>query len=511
MKNVYDQVSLFYNSEPMDLVSIKREWVESFLRYKAWQGAADSELRKLWQSIQLFIIYLQYADNEDLDELTEQDYVLLIEWLSTHVKGFKMSLKNARDFFAVLIEFQQHLVSRRIMSDCTEVERAASNIAGGKKLKLTKLLPSRDLALLSDDLNTVFTDPAVQNQEMAKVIGETVEHLMIKLGTYYQQDDFNEDFDRALYLYTGPLENIPDDGKEEFWLGFWDYFLFDYHLLANDNTPLAHFYQTFSERLSNEERQILNDLQSAQFTVFYVERILNQDWVECVNLFTNERFELPFLFDYNSLKKLLFYGHIFSQGMIVINYVTSIEVSKNLRRRIREEVLRQKRVFEIQKPGVDLISFFKRHALVVRHTIDILVTLAKVNVISNSQIERIFPKAVLSREPHAGVIQRLKRIYASYGFSKHDAELIQAMWHDLCQLTDIIVRKPEVWVAVLLYSYAQINYLNNVTVESLAADMHISEASIYKNKNKLSRILELKPFDPRYLGEEGFVVSLFMP
>lgn len=510
MKNVYDQVHLFYNKEVTDETIVKREWVEGFFRYKAWQGVVDEELQTIWQSIQLFIIYLQYSDNDEIEALSVQDCSLLVEWLSVHVKGFKLSLSNVRKFFTILIEFYKYLVARHIIHSADEIEHAANEISGGETLRLLKPVTT-DLPLFVENMNVASDELSFKSRETAKMIGETVEQLMVKLGTYFQQENFNEDFDRALYLYTGPLETVPDDEREEFWLGFWDYFLFDYHLLREDISPLAHFYKVFSGSLSQEEQQILHDLQSSHFTVFYIDRVINQDWVECVDLFTEEKFELPFLFEYNSLKKLLFYGHIFSQGMIVINYVTSIEVSANLRRRIREEILRQKVVFERQQATATLEDFFKRHALVVRHTIDILVTLAKVNVIPAMQLEREFPKSNEIRKTNPAVIKMMEEKFSQFGFSKHDCTLMQNMWHDYCQFTTAHVRKPEVWVAAVFYSYSHVNYLNNISVDKLAKNLEISTSSIYTYKNRLYKILELETFDPRYLNEEGFVISLFLP
>jgi hypothetical protein len=347
--------------------------------------------------------------------------------------------------------------------------------------------------------------------DVAHLVGEMVEQLMNKLGSYFQHEDFNEDFERALYLYTGPLESVPEEGQEEFWLGFWDYFLFDYHLLQDDTTPLLHFNTVYGEKLTADEKRILEDLLSAQFTVFYVNRVKNHDWVECVNLFTDEKFELPFLFDFSSLKKMLFFGHVFSRGLMMVNYVTSMEVSARLRRRIKEEVIRQHKVYQIQTPRASMEDFFTRHALVVRHTIDILVTLAKVNVTPAAQLERVYPPVVQARTPNGEVMEWITRAAADYNFSQHDIKLMRQLWFDFNQRDKVIVRKPAVWAAAVMYAYIKLNFSNHFHLDEIARHFDIATTGVRTNCHRIYEQLQLEAFDPRYLSEDGFVFSLFMP
>ena len=92
----------------------------------------------------------------------------------------------------------------------------------------------------------------------------------------------------------------------DFWIGFWDYFLFDYHLRQDDQTPVAHYLQG-KHRLTRVEKTLLMNLSAAQFSVFYIQRVVDGSWVECVNLLTDEVFRMPYPeFDYKMMKKLLF-------------------------------------------------------------------------------------------------------------------------------------------------------------------------------------------------------------
>ena len=510
-KNVYDQVENFYSQDLLWEPVIKQEWVEGFLRQKAWQGLDDNRLKELWKQIELFIMYLNYADNDDLNEITVAEYSFAIEWLGERVSGFKATLKRVQHLFNALIDFYSYLFDKKLINDINEITEAAQKIAGGKKLTLIKSgLRVDNFRLVEDDVDQLTGFDADFNQHLGGIIGEAIEGLMLKLGKYFHKEDFAEDFERALYLYIGPFERVPEEGKDEFWLGFWDYFLFDYHLVESDVKPLEYFNMVYGEKLGIEESRILKELLNSKFTVFYIKKILSPSSVECVNLFTDEVFTLPLLdFDYKSLKKLLFFGHIFPTGLVMINYLSSVEISANLRRRIKDEVIRQTEIFAVQKPDGTLEDFFNRHALVFRHTVKILVTLSKVNVTSRIHLGRSYPIVEDKRVPNQTVIKLLHELALTHAFSLHDQKLLEKMWYDFSQLAEIIVRKPATWAGAIFYAYAEVNSTKHVLVKEIADQLEISSTIIYKNGKQVEQVLQLQVFDPRYLSEEGFVISLF--
>ncbi|MBP2645364.1 MAG: hypothetical protein H6Q75_804 [Firmicutes bacterium] len=504
MKNVYEEVGYFYEKETEEDLPISREWVEGYLRQNAWQGATDEELREIWHNIKMFLKYLEHTNADYLEEIPYQEYSRVIEWLAGHVKGFKATLKPVRRFFNVLLDFYRHLALKKVLADTTELEQAAKEIAGGDKVKLIdtgNLLFSRSSSLLAE--------------EFVNVVGEVVEGLMMKLGNFFQQKEFNEDFQRALFLFAGPLNPIPEPEPGEFnmfWQEFWDYFLFDYRLLSNDEKPIKEFAQSSWNEFSVEERQVMEDLLHTEFTVFTVNRVLNPEWVECVNVFTDEVFNLPHPdFDYKGMKKMLFFGHVFSRETLLVNCITSIKLSANLCRRIKEETLRQKAIFDVQQPGATWAEFFGRHALAFRHTVDVLLNMAKLNVTPFDQMERTFPVIVQQREANEEVRKLFRDIMPEYGFSKHDQVLADRLWNDYCQMSPVMVRKAGAWAAAVIFSYALLNSPQGISAEKLASDLGVSTSSVYTNRDKLFKVLELVKYDPRYLSAEGLIYSLFTP
>ena len=508
---MYDQVQNFYHEDVAWEPIIKQDWVEGFLRQKAWQGMSDEKLKDLWYQIQIFIIYLNHADHDELEEITIPEYSLAIEWLVEHIVNFKATLKRVRHLFNVLIEFYTYLFAKKIIDNIDEIKHAERKITGGKKLNLiTDGLMMEDLRLIEGTIRNENDLADEGGYELGGMINEAAEGLMLKLGKYFHKENFSEDFERALYLYIGPFERMPEEAEDTFWLGFWDYFLFDYHLLESDIRPLEFFKNAYSEKLSADEYRILRELMNSKFTVFYINKIVNQSSVECVNLFTGETFGLPILdFDYRSLKNLLFFGHIFPTGLVMINYLTSVEISINLRRRIKDEVMRQKEIFAIQHPNATLEDFFNRHALVLRHTVRILLTLSKVNVTSVTQLERSYPVVEARRLPNQAVIDVLHELVVAHGFSLHDQRLLEKMWYDFSQLNVTKVRKPTTWAGAVFYAYAEVNSIDSIIAKNLADHLHVSTASLNKNRKQVDDVLQLQIFDARYLSEEGFVISLF--
>lgn len=509
MKNVYEAVRVFFEEDSLPEPSIiDREWIEGFLRQQAWSGSTDQELRQIWEQLKALQIYLSCTYHQSLDEVEADDYADAIRWLGLHVESFKVNLKNARYFLAVLDSFYQYLFSRKLISDYPELRAATARIVGGKRLNLT---------LQYDDLHGVDIGAANPYASIFAGAGDTAATLgkiMMKLGSYFQHKDHDEDFHRALYLYIGPFRAMPPldvDSFSDFWIGFWDYFLFDYHMRQDDLSPVKHYLRS-KNRLTSVEKALLKQISEARYVVFYIQRIIDSEWVECVDLFTEEQFRLPYPgFDNKAMKRLLFFGHIFGQGVFTTNYITSVEVSAILRQRIKQEALRLKTLFTVQQPNATWADFLARHSLAIRHTIILLTTFAKLNVTADTDFSDLPAVQPVddTRKPDPQVLQQLKELMPNYGFSIHDIVLAESMWRDFSQVSDVKIRKSGAWTAAVISCYAMVNSPLAVTVEKLAEDCGVSAATIYTNRRRIASGLALRRHDPRYLSEEGIILLLY--
>ena len=64
MKNVYEAVRNFYTDKSNNNQVLKKDWVEGYMRQKAWQGASDGDLQNEWRYIEAFARYLQSDEGE---------------------------------------------------------------------------------------------------------------------------------------------------------------------------------------------------------------------------------------------------------------------------------------------------------------------------------------------------------------------------------------------------------------------------------------------------------------
>ncbi|MDU4960536.1 MAG: hypothetical protein E6X17_07720 [Sporomusaceae bacterium] len=507
MKNVYEAVQVFFEEELTEQSIIAQEWIERFLRRKAWSGLTDKQLQQLWKEIQALQIYLSYTHYQSLDELTAEDYADAVLWLDLNSSEFRANLKSVRHFFAVLDEFYRYLAGRGLIADLSALQSATRQIVGGKRLNLS-------ISRVADAYRPLDRSEGEDDSPMLpaeEALPEVLEKVMLKMGSYFQREEYDAEFHRALYLYVGPLQSLPvfeDSQFSEFWIGFWDYFLFDYHLRADDLSPVTHYLRSKS-RLSEPEKVVLRQLSQARYKVFFIQRIIDAEWVECVDLFTEASFRLPYPeFDNRMMKRLLFFGHVFDDGSFATNYIASIEISTNLRRRVRQEVVRLKELFSIQKPGASWDEFIGRHCLAVRHTITLLTSFAKLNVTAQLPLPAAAPMAKdAAADPR--VTEQLGRLMPKYGFSVYDISLAQAMWRDFSGVSSVKPRKSGSWAAAVISCYAMLNSPLTMPVETLAAESGVSAATVYGNRRRLAAALGLVRHDPRYLSEEGFLLLLY--
>ena len=113
-------------------------------------------------------------------------------------------------------------------------------------------------------------------------------------------------------------------------------------------------------------------------------------------------------------------------------------------------------MLEIQQPGATWDEFIKRHSNAVRHTIELLNTWARVNVTSYEHIERSFPQPEGDVKPiNSEVLTLIDSRMLEFGYSIHDVKLTQKLWSDFSQLYSINIRKPVIWAAAAIYTFAK--------------------------------------------------------
>ena len=504
MNNVYDGVRLFFKNNTFKKDFLNQHLIDDFLRKKAWEGKIEQELAAYWFIIEMFMKYIKENDIKSLNELVKDDYLKLFLWIpvASPKLDYEITFTTVNKLLKNLIDFHKFLKSKKSIFSLDEIYSAQDVLFRDKGLKSIK-----DEILSEENTDSSYDELGFPD-ELAYKVNVLIESLINNIGSYYQSNKFNRDFNRAINIYTGPINDLGDEEDEEFWLGFWDYFLFDYHLIRTNETPLMHFAAKNYYDIDKLQQKIMRDLLKAKFTVFYITKILNDNLVECIDLFTDETFKMPMPeFGINEYKNLLFYGHINYSGFVMLNYISSIKVSPILRKRIKEEVLKVANLYFKQEPTATLSHFFVKHSVVVRHIVYILLTLAKVNVVSlvdNNTMETIDKKI----QPNLNVTKLLEKTATKLAVSQNDLELMRKIWYDFSQLYNSNINEPNFLAVAVIYIFFKINDIIDIEFENIFNQYKY--AQIYDNIDVIMKELNLQKFDLRYLSEEGYVLSLYL-
>ena len=509
MANVYEKMTKFYAQEMPDALSpIQQNNLDKFFRRLAWQGKNENELQKDWEIVRetVFLMYKTgrtWPFDLDLEDIWEIVYRATVDHKVPLTEG------NFVRVFEILTSFFLFLVTPLDQDYIKEfLDKAKRDFYFEDKFSP----PERPFPELFD---RGLGAPESMTDEEVDGLNDVMDDLMDSMRGYYSQNYFSGDVLRAtmLFLNNNPEEmnNISREENNDAWYGFWDYFLFDYHLLEDDMTPIRHFYLHNKNVLNETERGIIGDLLRVKFTVFFIEGYVD-DCVMCRDLFTDETIELPTpeipILDY---KQVLFCGHLRTRGVMLLNYVSLYTASPRLRKRIKSEVIRQYDLFRLQKPMAKPGEFFYRHAAAVRHTLNILCSYARLNVVSNQPPPKRIEPPPNVKISYERTVLRLRYLAKNLGLSANALNLLGKLYEDFVycsDMTEIKKRRIETLLA-MIYVYATLNFgETNFLVPHLTA-FGVKMKTLLARAEEIRNILNLKSFDPRYAAEEGFVISLY--
>lgn len=506
MGNVYSLVEHFYEENSAAEQIIPQDAVEAYLRRNAWHGADDDELKRLWGVISLLITYVDQLDLYSLAALTVYDYQEIIYRYANERADFMLAEADINKFFAVADKFYEYLQRTRNTEDYRLGLTAAKEALyeGGYFF-----LPDRRDG---DEFYSSLEHLEEVSPETMQRLNIMLDELLHRIDEYYKKPAFRRDMDRAVVMYAGPEYNngeaIPEDERQNFWLGFWDFFLFDYHLIGSDAVPLRYYYEHERSNLSTSEQDILRDLLRSRFTVFRIETV-GEDYVSCRNFFTGEVFELPVpelaLGNYNHC---ILFGHIHSHGVMLLNYITTLTASPKLQKRMRDVVLRQFNLFKFQQPQAEIADFFARHGGVVRHTLQVMAGYAQLNVLKSRDVGQPIPENSDVAEAFKEDIDMLRRVASHVGFSAHEIKLLVKFFVDYLTVS-ALDKTDDILITAILLEFAQINGVDLSGQSEIFELLGIDSESVWSYMRKIHDALSCEIFDPRYLTEEAFIKSLY--
>ena len=512
MNNVYALVEHFYENNVDAEPILAQDFLEKYLRKHAWQGADDRALQRIWAAIRMLITYIEQMHLYSFSSLTVYDYQEILYRLAQSDADFELSEADVNSFFDIVADFYDYYHTKYEDEDeLVYLQDARASVYENGKFTMP---PRRS----QDEFYSSLNHQENVTEEDVDKLNAMLDDLLHRVGTYFHGKAFLRDMNRALLLYSGPeYVNVPEEGsltaeQEAYWLSFWDYFLFDYHMIETDEIPLRYFFQHEKARLTITEQDIIRDLLQAKFTVFYVEGV-QDDFVTCCNLFTDERIDLPdpdWMFP--DAEHMIFFGHLHARGVMMLNYVTSLPASDKLRRRMKDIILRQLDFFRCQKPDATLDDFFQRDAVAVRHTLNIMANFAQLNVVPLRKAPKPLPVNLDIRRSFEAEEQVLREVALKMGFSVFSTQLICKLFEDYISVADP-ASYPEEMPAIVtacLLCYGTINGLDFENIPELYDLFGADHEDIRRHIAALRQRLHCTRFDPRYLTEEGTVSSLYL-
>lgn len=503
MENVYDVVASFYWEEPDMEDIVSRKEVERFLRKRAWNGESAGVLLDTWFQLQALFDYVLTIPSMTLDDMTADEYSRAIQYIGDQTDD-PVTLEEAVDLFEVWHDFYKQLAEDNLIASLDALETAQMRMTAGEEIDYVEPVSFTDkVNMMQADLAYADPEPAEFNQ----FLGQLAEGLLLKMSAFFQQKEFSRDMERALYLYAGPYLDIVTDKDANFWQGFWDYFIFDYHLIKTDRTPITFFGEKMYNILDVEEQRLYSDWKEMRLTVFDVVRSSADDWVTCRDLFTEETFSLPksVVGRRESYDDRLFYGHIRINGVVMVNHIVAVEATEAVRRRIKSETLNQLSLFRHSHPSARLDDFFSRHAASVRHLIDILCQMRTLSAMSSMRSGDA--RTVGEQTISLALAKDIDAIVPT--LSLYDKRQLSKMCADYQSLAKPSLILDRTALIAMVCVFLTLNHSRFVTLqEAITGDFE--QADITAKQTIIEDELSIERFDARYLNEEGFIYSLFI-
>lgn len=511
--NVYALVYKFYRENDKARFILSQDLAEKYLRRLAWQGHGDQYLREVWGIIELLITYTDEQQLEYFGALSIFDYQELLYRYGEVHEDFHLEEKQVKQWLDRLREFYAFLYECGWQED---FEYFIKDVEESLYLDDAFSMPSRHSE--ADFYHRLDPESEESAENVARLNAE-LDSVLKKVSDYFRQEKYARDNERAMRIFCGPANDLPleeeqaGDEQSAFWLSYWDYFMFDYHLLADDRTPLRHYYEQEKHNLTSTAQDILRDLLHARFSVFEVVE-MQESMVKCRDLFTEEYMDLPMPeVGIVGIENFVFFGHIRTRGILMLNYITSVPASRRLRSRMKEVVLRQYELFKFQQPKADLEQFFLREAAAVRHILHVMSDYAQLNVVSLREM----PQKVEPHEELAAIfveeVRALEEIVKRIGFGAYACLLIRALFLDALSVTgdEKACRSmmPSLMTAVLLM-FIKVNGYDYTATPDLYYLFGSEKQETEEFYQELKAKLDVRVFDPRYLTEDGVVLSLYL-
>lgn len=510
--NVYDSVEDFYSHDEGWNMLLRQEYAEGFLRLEAWKGKENRDLYKMWDHITILCLYLGSAENF-LGDMTADDFVDCIAWCGRNVSEFTPDYTETKAFLETIENLFKYLRSKNAITQ---------ELAPSKALKL----------LLADNrMNIILPDGSFDEANISRYgrstpdvpakiflnIGARLQELLSALHHFFEKEYFRLDLDRAAFLYYGILmgserndESEEDENKE----GFWDYFLFDYHLLRSDKRPLDFFYEatclesgnSFDYSFAKRNKDVLEELCQARLTVFKIDGYNEDGAFECIDWLSGEKYALNMpLEDFENLDDALLLGHIFYNKSMIMNSVSCLKIGKVAQKRMFNILEECKKLYDVQDPGSNWAKFIERNPVLLRNMFLLYSAFVSLNDFNYEIKYNDYARAEI--DEHDLVCKKIEQMMEAYHFAKRDIALAVQLWSDFKVLAKREFRMPELWASAAICNFIKANGVYSYNDEKIAELCHnVPVGAMKRMAQEIWKTLDMSEHDPRYLNEEGLLL-----
>lgn len=517
MGNIFDLVADFYAQDEEWNTVLHQSHVENFLRTKLWQNASQEELCREWEHITVLCIFLGNSDNF-LGDMTRENFIDCVAWCARNVSDFLLTPERVGAFLDTMSEFYTHLHKKRVITSSSAPAEAKAKLLVNGELQM---LDANGHFLPRYERYNVYSTPDLPAKVFLN-IGERLDALLQALRQFFEDKRYKKDIERATFLYagilmTGVVQERP--GSEEYAQCFWDYFLFDYRMIANDKAPLQHFYDCMEDigfsTSGRVSRDVLLELLQAKLCFFTVQNRTEDGIYSCIDIFTGEDYMLLLPFDDDvDTENAVFMGHIFYNKTMVMNCLRGLQMPKTSYKRFMK-VMKQAKDWASIRNGVhkqlSWEEFISRFPMFVRHMSLIYSAYVKLDGFNDVTSHSHYQPAPLLED---AVTEEIEFSMRPYAFSAYDIRLTKQLWSDyvLASKKNVAaIRRPEIWAAGAINSFVHANGVYNYQPQHISTMCNgVPVSTIIRTTDEIQHVNRVEPHDPRYLNEEGLLMMLLM-
>ena len=330
-----------------------------FIRTEAFRGATEDELYDTWNCVLTLLVYCGNVDIK-MGDMRTDDFIDCFGWCSRNIADFALTYETAEQMLTVWSRLLHFLKMRHAITDDSFADKCRSLVLDEENKRL----------LLVDDEGNFRYDLLKHHQQIdtdlnAKVyldMDNYLDDVLYDMRRYFSTSEYKEDRDNATALGFGLSENMREYDQvrgtrdEE---AFWEYFLFDYHLLATGKTPIRTYVDTYqpdpkeSVGRLKAVRDILDSLLTARFVLLTEVRRDKEagGWYYCKDLLSGGilYLSLPIDDDFDTTD-VLFVGHAMDNGNMVFTYLRGLKTTASAELRIKYVCSHLQQWYAIQKP-----------------------------------------------------------------------------------------------------------------------------------------------------------------